>query len=82
MSVPRNENLTHEAVAITAGLHFASSSEEMNMAARLAALRDTVLVFGVGITNAHRSKKFLGPIPLNPRPRPAPPGLGFFFVVN
>jgi len=47
--VPRNENLTHEAVAITAGLHFASSSEEMNMAARLAALRDTVLVFGVQI---------------------------------
>jgi hypothetical protein len=47
MSALRNESMAVENEEMTSALPYTSSSEEMHMSARLAAIRDTILVVGV-----------------------------------
>jgi hypothetical protein len=47
MSALTNDNMAVESQEMASALTFTSSSEEMHMSARLAALRDTILVVGV-----------------------------------
>jgi hypothetical protein len=47
MSALTNESMAVESEEMASALPYASSSEEMHMSARLAAIRDTILVVGV-----------------------------------
>jgi hypothetical protein len=47
MSALANDNLAAESEAMAIAQPFSGSSEDMHMSARLAALRDTILVVGV-----------------------------------
>jgi len=94
MSALANDNLAAESEAMAIAQPFSGSSEDMHMSARFAALRDTILVVGVQMVfratlvfaalellAAVSSIKFARPNASTPRPRPAPPGLGFFFAL-